>query len=99
MKKLLSVALVALMVGMSGCASMDTSGRSSSSQGREVLFGMNAKETGALVGGVAGAAVTQNASGPVQALAIIGGAIGGGLFGDRFDESARRAGRTDCTWR
>lgn len=99
MKKLLSVALVALTVGMFGCASMDSSGRSSSVQGREVLFGMNAKETGALVGGVAGAAVTQNASGPVQALAIIGGALGGGLFGDRFDESARRAGRTDCTWR
>lgn len=95
-----------LALTLGGCASLDSGYSSSSggynsrySQGKEVLPGLNARDTGALVGGVAGAVVTQKASGPVQALAIIGGMVTGGLFGNQYDESARREGRTDCTWR
>lgn len=107
MKNMLVVAFAASVLALSGCASMDDGygqssggyGSSQYSHGREVLPGMNAKETGALLGGVAGGALTQHSSGIVQAFGVIGGAVAGGLFGDSFDESARRAGRTDCHWR
>lgn len=104
MNKALLVVLATVM-GLSGCASMgggygSSSGYNSSrAQGREVLPGMNAKTTGAVLGGAAGAVLTQRASGPVQFLVVAGSAVAGALFGDQFDESARQAGRTNCTWR
>ena len=107
MKKSIGLTSLLLVAILSGCASSGGYSRYSGgsnygsrySQGREVLPGMNARETGAVVGGVAGAALGQGFSGPVQALTIVGGMVAGGLFGDQYDEAARQAGRTNCTWR
>lgn len=104
MKKALVAVLAALVVMLGGCASYGDYGGQSGyssrySHGREVIPGMNARETGTLVGGVAGAAVGQSFSGPMQALAVVGGMVVGGLFGSGYDEAAQQVGRTNCTWR
>ncbi|GEM_PF-5156054 len=99
MKKYL-VLVVLSIVFLGGCATTPqyTNIGGSSGYNRQNSSVINGRNTGAVLGGVAGAAAASmtKTTPAVGLLMTVVGAVTGGFFGNQYDERAAAVGTTDC---